>query len=366
MRDQRLAVAEPSDVHSAAMALVAPRRWRIVLTVVTFVAATTLELAVPPLLGVVVDEVSTDGGRAAIDRTALALLCVTVGASLLAWLGAVLAAGVGEDVLADLRGKVFDHAVDLPLDTLERAGTGDLLSRVTGDVAALSAAVRSSAPVVVVAGLQLVLTGAALALLSPPLAAASLVAVPVVALTARWYLRRAGAVYRCERKRNAELTATLHESFEGVATVRCLGLGADQGARLATSGADSFGAAMAGVKLRNVLRPGVVAGQFTALGAVVVVGARLVEVNLPPWTGHPTTSNELGKDGCSWSASRKSSDETPSHWCCRRVGRSSRSLGSSASTTRRWVVGSVPNARRAPCLSQGRPAMMPRWKRTSA
>ncbi len=277
MTDRRLAVAEPPAVRRFVVTLIAPRRRRIALTVVTFIAATALELAGPALLGVVVDEVSTGGTRSVIDQVVLALLAVTLGAAGLAWLGAVLAAAVGEDVLAELRHRVFDRAIDLPLETLEQAGTGDLLSRVTGDVAALSAAVRRSLPAVVIAGLQVVLTGVALVLLSPPLAGATLVAVPVVVVASRWYLHRAGGVYRSERERSAELTGALHESFEGAATVRAFGLGADQLARLTAAGATAFSAAMAGVKLRNVLRPAVVAGQFAALVAVIVVGARLVD-----------------------------------------------------------------------------------------
>ena len=55
-------------------------------------------------------------------------------------------AGLGEPMLAELRERVVERALRLPAERVERAGRGDLLSRVGDDVAAVAEAVVSALP----------------------------------------------------------------------------------------------------------------------------------------------------------------------------------------------------------------------------
>ena len=58
---------------------------------------------------------------------------------------------LGETVFAELREQFMDRVVALPLSTVERAGTGDLVARTTNDVEALSHVVRFGIPSMFVA-----------------------------------------------------------------------------------------------------------------------------------------------------------------------------------------------------------------------
>ena len=53
---------------------------------------------------------------------------------------------LGERMLADLREDFLVRSVALPPGVLERAGTGDLLSRITTDIDRLSNAMREAVP----------------------------------------------------------------------------------------------------------------------------------------------------------------------------------------------------------------------------
>jgi hypothetical protein len=124
----------------------------------------------------------------------------------------VLAHLDGDDpfALAEMRTEVFDHALTVPVDLVERAGTGDLVSRVTSDITILADAVRNSIPVVLLAALEVVFTMGALVLLDIRLAAiALLTAIPITFAAGRWYFRRAHMLYRRERERTAALGAGL-------------------------------------------------------------------------------------------------------------------------------------------------------------
>ena len=58
---------------------------------------------------------------------------------------------LGERVFAQLREQFMGRVMALPLSTVERAGTGDLVARTTNDVEALSHVVRFGIPSVFVA-----------------------------------------------------------------------------------------------------------------------------------------------------------------------------------------------------------------------
>ena len=55
--------------------------------------------------------------------------------------GAVMMATVGQRGLAEMREEVFGAAVAQPPEAVERAGTGDLVSRVSDDVEAVNTAI---------------------------------------------------------------------------------------------------------------------------------------------------------------------------------------------------------------------------------
>ncbi len=113
----------------------------------------------------------------------------------------------------------------LPLSTVERAGTGDLISRTTNDIDALSETVRFAVPSVLVAGVTTTLTLAATFLAGWLVALPVLVGVPLLWFSTRWYLRRAPDGYLAERAAYAELNGTITETVDGARTVDALSLG---------------------------------------------------------------------------------------------------------------------------------------------
>ena len=77
---------------------------------------------------------------------------------MLTWLARRSAFVLGETVFAELRERFLEKVLSLPLSTVERAGTGDLVTRSTGDVEALARTVRFAVPEVLVASVTVLLT----------------------------------------------------------------------------------------------------------------------------------------------------------------------------------------------------------------
>lgn len=271
-----LPTASAADARARLRWLLA-HRWHRLLGVLTLTAgATAAQLAGPLLIAWVIDAVSTPDARRVIDRAALAFLaCVVVGA-VLSYSAAVVAARLAEEALNELRQEVFDHALTLPVDVVERVGTGELVSRVTGDVQTLTEFTRRALPQLLFAGAEAVLTIVALVLVDVRLAAVSVLAVaPVTWVAARWYFTSAPARYRLERERAADLMVRLHEGYTGAVTLRAYRATDRFRSQIVDAGGEVVDANMATTSARNRLRASLQLAQGGALLAVLVVGAFL-------------------------------------------------------------------------------------------
>jgi ABC-type transport system involved in cytochrome bd biosynthesis fused ATPase/permease subunit len=118
--------------------------------------------------------------------------------------------------------------VALPPGVLERAGTGDLLSRITTDIDRLSEAMREAVPQLAIAVVWVGLLLGALTFTSPPLALSVLVALPLLLAGCRWYFRRAPRGYRSEAAGYAAVASALTETVDA-GRRSCPGCGSGSG-----------------------------------------------------------------------------------------------------------------------------------------
>jgi ABC-type multidrug transport system fused ATPase/permease subunit len=134
-------------------------------------------------------------------------------------------AAVGERVLANMREELVAAVLQLPLGFVERAGTGDLMSRASTDIDEMSRALRYGLPQLVVAAVTAVLAVAALVITAPVLGLVLVPVVPMVSVAARWYLKRARPAYRAQMACWAATNATLQETVAAARTIDAFRLG---------------------------------------------------------------------------------------------------------------------------------------------
>ncbi len=131
-------------------------------------AAVIASMVGPYLLGRIVDDLSAGARELHLGRVALlfalALAVQTFFTRLVRLRGAML----GEEMLADLREDFLVRSVGLPPGVLERAGTGDLLSRITTDIDRLANAMREAVPQLAIGVVWAGLLFGALAVTAPP------------------------------------------------------------------------------------------------------------------------------------------------------------------------------------------------------
>lgn len=183
-------------------------------------------VVVPLLLGAVVDVVlAFDAGRLA--GLVIMLVVAALAAGLLTAVSRRFSDQLGMTMAADLREQVIDKALRMDSATLERAGTGDLTSRVTEDVELVNTSVRVASGVFT-ALVTVLLTMAGFASLDWRLAVAFLPVFGVHAIGLRRFLPRAGPLYTTERAAAGERTQEVMNVLHGARTVHAYGMEARQ------------------------------------------------------------------------------------------------------------------------------------------
>ncbi|MFC9156921.1 ABC transporter ATP-binding protein [Streptomyces bauhiniae] len=183
---------------------------------------------------------------------------------------------LGERMLADLREDFLVRSVRLPPGVLERAGTGDLLSRITTDIDRLSNAMREAVPELAIGVVWALLLLGGLVVTAPPLAAAVLLAVPVLVAGCRWYFKRAPSGYRSEAAGYAAVAASLAETVDAGRTIEAHRLG-DRRVALSDRRIKEWTAwEQYTLWLRSVLFPVISAVHVIVLGSVLMVGGVFV------------------------------------------------------------------------------------------
>ncbi|MGW0195050.1 ABC transporter ATP-binding protein [Nonomuraea sp. NPDC003201] len=271
MAREILPVADRKQVRAYARRLTLryPRQLTIALTLHGLAAVAGL--AVPWQLGGLVEDVQYG------VEVNVAVVAAAIGGFLLLQ-GALMrfavlaSARLGEKVLAELREEFVDRVLGLPLSTVERAGSGDLITRTSRDVDALSRTVRNAVPETLIALVTFLITVGALLLVSPLLMLPMLIAGPVIWVSTRWYLKRARDGYLRENAAYADMTEGLAETVEGARAVEALGLQARRRSRTDDDISRSFAAERYTLGLRTVWFPAVELGYVIPVVTTLLVG----------------------------------------------------------------------------------------------
>ncbi|ACZ23620.1 ABC-type multidrug transport system, ATPase and permease component [Sanguibacter keddieii DSM 10542] len=271
-----LPVATTRQTRRAMWQLLRVRRARLAATSAVLLLAAVCGLATPALLGVLVDHVVEGEPTSSLVTVAVGLLLAGLAAAGLGMVGRVMLATLCEGALADLREDVLGAAVALPVARVDAAGTGDVVSRVSGDVEAVSEAITGVLPAFTSAALTIALTLVGLGALDWRFAVAAVVAAPLQAFALRWFLARSGPVYREVRVAEAERTEQVIETVSARRTVVSLGLGARHEQLVADRSRRAIGLSVHATRLLTRFYNQLNAAELVGLASVLTVGYWLV------------------------------------------------------------------------------------------
>jgi len=218
--DERLGRAFDRRLVGRLLDAARPHRSLIAGSLVLFPLIAAVELAQPYLLKIAIDDhiLKSDWlGLTWIAGLYVGVLVLLYG---LRWLEAYLMNLTGQRVIHDLRAVLFGHLLRLEAAFFDRNPVGRLMTRVLGDVEAVSEAFTSGlfavvADVITLAGVVTVMLW-----LDWHLALVTFSLVPVLFVAAGYFRIRARDAYRRVRQRLAHLNGLLQESLQGMAVIQ--------------------------------------------------------------------------------------------------------------------------------------------------
>ena len=254
-------------------------RWWFLLAVALLGLGSYATVLVPLLMGQIVNLVLGEGSPGSMWRIGGELVVLSVAGAAMSAAGFYLVARLSERVIANLRQDMVGTALGLPTHQVEDAGTGDLVSRSTDDVAELSAAVTEALPTLSTSLFSIVATVIALSALNWHFVLIPIVVAPVYYLAARMYLARAPKRYAAERAAMAERARRVLEAIRGRATVRAFSMENRMHTEIETA---SWSVVRKGITARTtmlVLNTWMLGIEFLMLAMALSVGYYLVSTD---------------------------------------------------------------------------------------
>ncbi|MGI5950956.1 MAG: ABC transporter ATP-binding protein, partial [Brooklawnia sp.] len=224
--ERGLPIADAAKVNRFLGRMIGERRGQVAALVLLNVLSAGAGLAVPLLLGRLIDQVTTRGSAFADQLgTMMGLIAALVVAQAVIGFAALRVSTVfGQGLLAAAREYVIRSVLRLPLSQVESSSTGDLVTRVTRDVSMMAMSVRWALPTFILQGITVLATVVMMLVVSVPLTAPFLVCALGFAFVAARYIRLVGRGYLAEGVAYSRINTNLTETIEGARTVEALGL----------------------------------------------------------------------------------------------------------------------------------------------
>ncbi|MGI8888231.1 MAG: ABC transporter ATP-binding protein [Nocardioidaceae bacterium] len=272
---QLLPIADALQVrrYAAQLARRHPRKLGVALTL--HILAAVAGLAAPRLIGDLVQAVAQGTTVSTVDKTIIAIAAFLLVQTLLTRYARYASFALAEEVLAELREDFVAQSLALPIGTVEKAGTGDLLTRTSRDVDQLGWSVRFAVPEIIIAFVTTVFSIGACLLVGAWVLVPLVLGVPVLFVATKWYLHRAKDGYLRESASYAAINASLAETTEGARTVEALGLEQERLQRIDDDIAESYAAERYTLSLRTVWFPAVEMGYLVPTVATLLIGGWL-------------------------------------------------------------------------------------------
>jgi ATP-binding cassette subfamily B protein len=199
---------------------VSPYRSSIIAVLLILPLVAACRLAQPWIIKLAIDGHITTGRLEGLETIALAFSGILLIESLLSFIEVFLLQSVGQRVMADMRGELFQHVMSLPVSWFDRVPTGSAVTRLTSDVEVLGEMFASG--IITIVGDILLLAGIVSVMLwmNPKLSLVTFSVLPLLGYVAYTFRRRMRQSFREVRARLARLNSFLAESIGGMSIIQ--------------------------------------------------------------------------------------------------------------------------------------------------
>ena len=202
--------------------LAGPYRGRLLVSAALILLKTGAMLAIPYLVGAAIDRGIRPGrhGNFAVLEVYVVLLVIAMSVAALSNIAFLRLSGrIGQDVLFDLRLRLFRHVQELSLSFYERYTSGRIIARLTSDIDALAELLATGLSSVVTSLLSVLAIALIMIRLDWRLGLGALLVSPLILLLSRWFRDESERSYRAVRQAIALVIVHYTESLSGIRAV---------------------------------------------------------------------------------------------------------------------------------------------------
>ncbi|MDX9865765.1 MAG: ABC transporter transmembrane domain-containing protein, partial [Anaerolineaceae bacterium] len=196
----------------------------LILTVISMLLLVGAQLLIPWVIRQLVNIITTEMLSAAtlrrVSQLALLVLAIYVARAGLTYLRLYLAHFAGWGVVSDAREFVYDHLQRLSLRFYNDKQTGQMMSQVINDTGLFENLIAHAVPDIFVNALTFLGVGAVLFSLNWKLALFSLLPIPLIIFSLKYYAKRVRPAFVFRQKELGELNAVLNDSLSGIREIK--------------------------------------------------------------------------------------------------------------------------------------------------
>jgi len=221
-----MATARAKDARGAARRLIAylnPYRGKLVLVTVLLVVGAGLSLVSPLLIGQAIDTIIKTHSAQGLLHIAGLMTAAGVGTWLAGSLQAWIMAGVSQYAVRDMRRGLFEHLQTLSMSYFDRHSQGDLMSRLTNDMDAISQTLSQDLTSLVSNVFSVAAIIGIMLALNRWLALAAFVMMPFMFLLTGGIMSRTRALFLEQQRTVGTLNGVMDETVSGQRVVQAFG-----------------------------------------------------------------------------------------------------------------------------------------------
>ncbi|HEY5950517.1 MAG TPA: ABC transporter transmembrane domain-containing protein, partial [Kofleriaceae bacterium] len=263
--------------------LMRPYRGRFVLAVVMLLAASALTLVYPQAARYAVDVGMGSKTTHDLDLIVIGILALFVVNAVFVWLRHYSLSWLGERVVTDLRGLVFDRILTLPLSWFHERRSGELVGRLASDVTVVEGVVGSELSIAMRNGVQIIGALILLFVINVKLTLLMLGIVPPIVLTTIWFGRKIRRMARSVQDELAKVSGQVQESVGAIATVQSFVREGFEAQRYRAGVEGAFRKTLDMVRWRASFFASAMSAGYAGVAAVIWLGGRaLINHELTP------------------------------------------------------------------------------------
>jgi len=197
-----------------------PYRKRLAIVMTAIVGTTITGLIQPKIMQIAIDEYIFQGNFEGLSSLSLAFISLLLVNWISSYLQTYHLGWMGQNMLHEMRKRLFAHLQKLSFSFYDRSETGDIVSRVTNDTDSIGEMfVREFVDVI---SQSLLLVGVLIMMfwMSIPLALASMIVVPILVVSALVFQSKFRAAYRATREKISGVTSRLQEGISGIREIQ--------------------------------------------------------------------------------------------------------------------------------------------------